>query len=306
MFRTIFLGLLVNIAIMLVLTFIIQILGLNEFLHMYLGSGYANLFAICLFWGMGGAFISLLLSKWIAKKFNRVEVLSATGKNSAFVLRVHAIAKRAGMTVMPEVGVFPSHDVNAFATGRSKNDSLVAVSSGLLERMDSEEIDGVLGHEIAHIVNGDMVTMTVIQGVGNAFVMFFAYVVAELINNATRRDNDEGRGMGGLANYFLRQFLMTIFGLLAYPIIDWFSRVREYRADAGSAKFDNKSSMIKALNALKRAYPQIKEAKSLDDKAFGASSHSPALNISSEISFAEIMSTHPTLDKRIAALNLIR
>ncbi|HLE11068.1 MAG: zinc metalloprotease HtpX [Bdellovibrionales bacterium RIFOXYD12_FULL_39_22] len=303
MFRTIFLGLLVNIAIMAVLSLIIEVFGLNQILYYYLGGGYPQLFAICLFWGMGGAFISLLLSKWMAKTFHGVEILSPTGPQSALVLRVHNIAKRAGMNTMPEVGVFRSHDVNAFATGRSKDDSLVALSTALLERMDNEEVDGVIGHEVAHIVNGDMVTMTIIQGVVNAFVMFFAYVVAEIISNATRRNDDNGRGLGGLAHYFLRQMLMTVFGILAYPIVAWFSRAREYRADAGSAQFVSKNSMVKALNALKRAYPQIRQAHAQDESVLGQRGHAPALNISNQMSWAEIMSTHPPLEKRIAALN---
>ncbi len=296
MFKTVFLGLLVNIAIMGTLSIILKITGLDQALFQYLGGGYPYLFSMCLFWGMGGAFISLLMSKWIAKTFNHVQVLSVTGPQGDVVRMVHSIAQRAGMTVMPEVGIYQSPDVNAFATGSSKNNSLVALSTGLLNLMDRDEVEGVIGHEISHIVNGDMVTMTVVQGVVNAFVMFFAFIVTQIISNALRSDNDDGPGLGFFAQFFVRQALMGVFGMMAYPIVAGFSRYREYKADAGAAKTVGAPAMIKALTALKRAYPQLVESK--DEMA---TSHA-TMNISSKINMVELFSTHPTLDKRIERL----
>lgn len=293
MFRTILLGILVNIAIMLALSFIISIFGIDKILFQYLGGGYPFLFAFCLFWGMGGAFISLLMSKWIAKRFNGVELVSTTGPYGGLARTVHTIASRAGIDEMPEVGIYNSPDVNAFATGSSKNNSLVAVSTGLLQKLNDEEIEGVLAHEVSHIANGDMVTMTVVQGIVNSFVMFFAYVVAEIISNAIRGDDDDGPGLGFFAHFLVRQLLMGVFGFIAWPVVAWFSRFREYRADSGSADLVGKYKMINALEGLKRSYPNLTQNSEIKTST---------MNISSKINMMEIFSTHPTLEKRIAAL----
>ena len=179
------------------------------------------------------------------------------------VTKVHQIARRAGLQTMPEVGIFNSPVVNAFATGRSRNNSLVAVSTGLLQKMREDEVEGVLAHEVAHIANGDMVTMALIQGVINAFVMFLARVVAYAIQSSMRSNDDrEGGGhMGGLA-YMMTVFVLEIiFGIIASTIVMAFSRWREYRADAGSAALVGKDKMIAALTALKRDYSLMQETE---------------------------------------------
>lgn len=256
-----------------------------------IGDGYQGLFIFCLFWGMGGAFISLMLSKWMAKKMMGVQILTTQGRGAELVQRVHGLARRAGLEKMPEVGVYESPEVNAFATGPSRNNSLVAVSTGLLNRMNDDEVEGVLAHEVAHIANGDMVTMTLVQGVMNAFVMFFARVVAQIINNALR--DEDGRGGLGMFGYYATVMVLDIFfGLLAAPVVMGFSRWREFRADAGGARLAGKEKMIAALERLKGSLDQIDDSQ----KAFSS------MKISGRSKFAELFSSHPSLDKRIAAL----
>lgn len=258
-----------------------------------IGQGYQGLFIFCLFWGMGGAFISLMLSKFMAKKMMGVRIIEPKGPGSELVQRVHALARKAGLEKMPEVGVYESPEVNAFATGPSRNNSLVAVSSGLLSKMGESEVDGVLAHEVAHIANGDMVTMTLVQGVMNAFVMFAARVVASIIDNAMR--DEDGRGGLGMFAYFGVVIVLDIlFGILAAPVVAGFSRWREYRADNGGARLAGKDKMIAALEALQRNVDKID--KSTDQKAF------QSMKISNTGSLAALMSTHPPLSKRIEAL----
>ncbi len=201
---------------------------------------------------------------------------------------------------MPEVGIFESSDVNAFATGPSKNNSLVAVSSGLLQRMNREEVEGVLGHEVAHIANGDMVTMTLLQGVINAFVMFFARIIAFAISNALRSNNDNGEkseGLGTFAHMMVVMVLEIVFGILGSLVVASFSRFREFRADAGGSRLAGKDKMIAALKALKTVVemPQRAEAPQANNAI-------KCLQISSRGSFIQLFSTHPSLDARISAL----
>lgn len=284
---------LTNILVISAITIIFQLFGIDNYLNAQ-GIDYQALLIICVIWGMGGSFISLMISKWMAKKMMGLTIVSATGEYGSIVRKVHEIARRAGISEMPEVAVYDSPDVNAFATGPSKNNSLVAVSTGLLQRMNEEEAEGVLAHEVSHIANGDMVTMALIQGVVNAFVMFLARVAVFAIDQATRRDNDNGRGLGFFAHIFLVHIFQAIFGLLAAPVVMGFSRWREYHADAGSAKLVGKEKMIAALENLKRNYSiqeQVKEEPSM-----------AALKISSKQAWAELFSSHPSLDKRIAAL----
>jgi heat shock protein HtpX len=256
-----------------------------------IGSSYKGLFIFCLFWGLGGAFLNLQLSKWMAKKMMGVQLLTTNGRGADLVQRVHAMARKAGLDKMPEVGVYESPEVNAFATGPSRNNSLVAVSTGLLNRMNDDEVDGVLAHEVAHIANGDMVTMTLVQGVMNAFVMFAARVVAQVINNALRDEN--GRGGLGMLGYYGTVFALDIlFGLLAAPVVMWFSRWREFRADSGGARLAGKHKMISALESLKGTLDRVDTSQ----KAFNS------MKISGSIKFSELFSSHPSLDKRIDAL----
>ncbi len=288
---------LTNILVIAAVTLILQIFGIGSYLSAQ-GIDYQSLLIICMVWGCAGSFISLLMSKWMAKTLMKLEVVTPTGPYSSLVLKVHEISRRAGLTTMPEVAIYHSPEVNAFATGPSKNNSLVAVSTGLLQRMNDQEAEGVLAHEVAHIANGDMVTMALVQGVVNAFVMFLARVAAFAIDQATRRDSDEGGGLGMMAHFFIVQILQIVFGILAAPVVMGFSRWREYRADAGSAKLVGRDKMIAALENLKRNYEiqaQVKEEPAM-----------AALKISSKGAWMEWFASHPPLDKRILALRQAR
>lgn len=292
MFKRFFLLFGVNILIIVTLGISLSVLTSMGIIPP-VSQGYTGLFVFCLFWGTGGAFINLMISKWMAKKVMGVRLLEKNGPGSELVNRVHTMARKAGLETMPEVGVYDSPEVNAFATGPSRNNSLVAVSTGLLNRMNDDEVDGVLAHEVAHVANGDMVTMTLVQGVMNAFVMFAARVVAGIINNAMR--DEEGRGgLGMFAYYGVVMVLDLLFGLLAAPIVMGFSRWREYRADAGGARLAGKEKMIAALEALKTTLDKIDP--STDQKAF------QSMKISQKSSFAQWFSSHPPLEKRIQAL----
>jgi heat shock protein HtpX len=202
------------------------------------------------------------------------------------------MAKRAGLNKMPEVGIYESPEVNAFATGPSKNNALVAVSTGLLQKMDDEEVHGVLAHEISHVANGDMVTMALVQGVVNSFTYLVSIIVTNFIAGALRGDSERGIG----DNWFIRHFIFNaVFALVAfaaYPIVAGFSRYREYRADAGGARLAGKGAMIAALEKLKGSVDEVEKSEA----AF------QSMKISNKSSFAEFFSTHPPLDKRIRAL----
>ncbi len=296
MFKRFFLFFGINILIVVTISIILSVLGLNN----YVQGGQLNLTVLagfCLIWGMGGAFISLMISKWMAKMLMGIQIIdpNAPGRYASIVESVHRFARQAGLPQMPEVGVYESEEVNAFATGPSKSNSLVAVSTGLLSRMNKDELDGVIGHEVAHIANGDMVTMTLIQGIMNAFVMFFARIAAWAVSNALRGNNDDDRPSpwAPLVNMLLVIVFEIIFGILASIVVAWFSRQREFRADQGGAKLAGKDNMIKALESLKSTY------QLLNEKPEGAVR---AMQISSKSSFLALFSTHPNLDDRIEAL----
>ncbi|QDK37148.1 protease HtpX [Bdellovibrio sp. NC01] len=254
------------------------------------------LMAFCLVWGMGGAFISLLMSKWMAKMFHGVQIIDPNSTNPelrALVTTVHNLARRAQLPKMPEVGIYDSPDVNAFATGPSKGNALVAVSTGLLQRMTDEEIEGVLGHEIAHVANGDMVTMTLIQGIVNAFAMFFSRILAGLVaSNVDEKFREVVR------------FAVTILGDIAFTmlgsiVVNYYSRKREFRADLGGAKYASREKMIAALRKLQAAY-QLPIPP--DETATGT------LKISNRDKggLAGLFMTHPRLEDRIEALQRAR
>lgn len=253
---------------------------------------YGNILVFSLLIGFGGSIISLLLSKWMAKTMMGVQIVDSRSQFSPLVNKVHTLAKQAGLPKMPEVGVYESDEVNAFATGPSKSNSLVAVSTGLLRRMDDEEVHGVLAHEIAHIANGDMVTMTLVQGVVNAFTYMVSIVVTNIISSALRGDSNRGIA----DNWFVRQFIFSlVYGLVAfaaYPLVAAFSRWREYRADAGGAKLAGSGVMIAALEKLKGSVDKVET----QEAAF------QSLKISNKKQFSEWFSTHPPLEKRIKAL----
>jgi heat shock protein HtpX len=304
MFKRVFLFVLTNILVLASLTLVWGLLSAFTPLGAMLGrSGYdlQSLAVFCLFWGFGGAIISLLLSRWIAKMSTGAVVIDpdrATGDDRWLLQTVYKLATHAEITTMPQVAVYPSLEINAFATGPSKNSALVAVSAGLLQKMNRDEVEGVLAHEISHVSNGDMVTLTLVQGVVNAFVMFLSYVISMIIMQALR-GKDEDRRDGG--NWFLRmmihQVLQMVLSLGAYVlIIAPFSRWREFRADQGGAEKVGKTKMIDALAALKDI-TQAKLARSNQDQPAPALA---AFKINGGVK--SLFSTHPSLDERIARL----
>ena len=265
------------------------------------GSSYTGLLVMCAIFGCVGSLISLFMSKSMCKKAFGVRTLvSPTNAREAFLMQtVSELAQRSGLN-MPEVGIYESNDLNAFATGHNRNAALVAVSSALLYNMNENEIKGVLGHEISHVANGDMVTMTLLQGVLNTFVYFFSYIASMAISaGMSGRNDDSDESSPGVGNpfvfYMVNSLFQVIFGILANMLLMWFSRWREYRADAGSARLEGKNCMIEALEALKRG-------TSINSKR---ESQFSALCISGPSSISELFMSHPTLDKRIAALRAL-
>lgn len=290
-------GILVAITVQFVVSFIARFFGIN-----LTSGGYAGLFTLCLIYGMVGSFISLQLSRWMAKRFHGVQVIETNTTNPTerkLIDKVHQIARNAGMEVMPEVGYYQSSDVNAFATGPSKKRSLVAVSSGLINTMNEAELEGVLAHEISHIVNGDMVTLTLIQGVVNAFAMFIAQIITMAVMNALRSRDDDRPGFG---DFMLRQMIYSVvsivFTVLGSIVVNYFSRQREFRADAGGARYSSPDKMTAALLILQKMHllPPVKDDQEGADKLatlkiFGKSS-----------GFSALFMTHPPLEERIEAL----
>lgn len=293
MFKRVFLFLAVNFLVMITISIVLSALGVGQYLTPY-GLDYQSLAVFCLIWGMGGAFISLGLSRIIAKRAMGVQVIdpNTTDSGAQELLQIIGRLTKSANIPMPEVGIYNSPEVNAFATGPSKARSLVAVSSGLLQRMDRRQVEGVLGHEITHIANGDMVTMTLLQGVVNAFVMFLARVIAFAVAQ-TRGGRDDNEGFSyGL--YFIVQFVFEIVFMIAGSIlVAWFSRYREFRADAGGARLAGRESMINALEALKR------NIENVDPRPQPAVQ---TLKISGRGAFLRLFATHPPLDERINRL----
>jgi heat shock protein HtpX len=258
------------------------------------GLNLTTLLIFCAVFGFGGSFISLLLSKFMAKRSTGTEIITqARNADEQWLLdTVAELANKAGIK-MPEVGIFPAQQANAFATGWNKNDALVAVSLGLLQRFKKEEVKAVMAHEIGHVANGDMVTMTLIQGVMNTFVLFLTRIVVHIIDQFTRNENGEG-GLGFIARFALTIILDMLFGLIAHFITSWFSRYREFRADEAGADLSSNHAMIGALQRLKAEYDMPDQ---MPDQltAFGINSHIKS-------GLMELTSSHPPLDKRIAAL----
>lgn len=291
--KRIFLFVLTNIFIIAAVTVVMSILGVSGNYIEESGINYQSLMIICLIWGMVGSFISLAISRFMAKKLMGVQVIDPKnpGQYSWLVETTHHISRSAHLPKMPEVGVYNSPEVNAFATGPTKSRALVAVSSGMLQRMNKDEIEGVLAHEVAHIQNGDMVTLTLVQGVVNAFVMFLSRVVAFAVAQAVKED------MRRLVHFISIIFFQILFGFLSIPLVAWFSRQREFRADAGSAKLVGSNKMRAALEKLKsmQGLDQT-EAQPEAVQAFKISSRRDA-------GWKAYFSTHPPLDERIRALN---
>ena len=289
--KRVFLLIATNFAVLFLLTLVMRVFGIDDWLARR-GTDYQSLLVMAAIFGFGGAFISLALSKFMAKTMMGVRVIQQPSSEAErwLVATVRSHAQQAGIG-MPEVGVFDSPEPNAFATGASRNSALVAVSTGLLDRMGRDEVKAVLGHEVAHVANGDMVTLTLIQGVLNTFVIFLARIIGSLVDGATRGNGDSrGTGMGYFITVLAAQMVL---GLFASMIVAWFSRRREFRADAGGADLAGVGSMIGALEALKRAHSPSRLPESL--AAFG-------INGERAQTFQKLFMSHPPLDERIAAL----
>jgi heat shock protein HtpX len=295
--KRVFLFVSINILVVMTISVLLRVLGVGPYITAY-GMDYSNLMAFCLIWGMGGAFISLMLSRIMAKWMMGVHVIDPNTRDpdlQHLLQMVHHLARGAHLSTMPEVGIYDSPELNAFATGPTRSRALVAVSSGLLSRMNQDEIEGVLGHEISHIANGDMVTMTLLQGVVNAFAMFLSRIIAFALAQAMRGDRERDREGGSpFFAYMIQMVLEVVFMLLGSIVIAWFSRYREFRADAGGAKLAGRTSMIRALEALRRTYDLV------DTTAQPAVQ---SLKISSRPSgLMALFSSHPPLEERIARL----
>jgi heat shock protein HtpX len=284
--KRIFLYVATNFAIMVVLGFIL--FGVLPMFGIFLGNdSNVALLIISAVFGMGGSFISLWISKWMAKRATGAVVIEQPSSDMErwLMTTVKRQADKAGIA-MPEVAIYNSPEINAFATGPSRNNSLVAVSTGLLMKMSQDEAEAVLGHEVSHVANGDMVTLTLIQGILNTFVFFFARLVANAIN----------RGNDSYAIYFLTVIVCQIvFGIFASMIVMAFSRYREYRADAGGADLAGRQKMVAALQRLQANQQESQLQGQLT--AFG---------ISGKRSWNELFMSHPPLEKRIAALQSIQ
>ncbi len=288
--KRISLFLLTNLAVLFVLNISMSLLGVGRYLHAN-GLDMTQLLVFSAIIGFTGSIISLLSSKWMAKRSTGARVINPEAPQSKteawLVNTVHQLADRAGIG-HPEVAIYDGAP-NAFATGAFKNDALVAVSTGLLETMNEEEVTAVLGHEVAHVANGDMVTLTLIQGVVNTFVVFLARVVGYLVDSIVFRNNNQ-RGVG-MGYYLTVMVCEVVFGILASIVVAWFSRQREFRADAGSAKLlGSPQPMIRALTRLGGA-----PASDLP-KNFEAS------GINSARSFGSLFASHPPIEVRINAL----
>ena len=289
--------LLTNLAVIVVFSIVFGILsrffGIGG-VHTAGGLNYTSLAIMCGLYGMIGSMISLFISKWMAKRSTGTVVIK-TPQNSTEQWLVDTVAKqaRAVNIGMPEIGIFDNSQPNAFATGWNKNKALVAVSSGLLHNMTSDEVEAVLAHEIGHVANGDMVTLALIQGVVNAFVMFFARIIGSFVDRTVFKNTSGRHGIG----YFITSIAMDILlGFLASAIVMWFSRLREFRADQMGAKLASRDKMISALNALRPA-EQRPDQMPESMKAFAISSGQ-----STGFSIANFFRSHPTLDDRIEAL----
>lgn len=279
-----------NLAVLLVASITLSLLGVG---NIHIEGNQLNmqaLLAFCLVFGMVGSFISLLLSKWMAKRSMGVQIIDKPhNEGEAWLLRtVQELSQKAGIG-MPEVGIFSSHLPNAFATGWNKNNALVAVSTGLLHRMDKEQVKAVLGHEIGHVANGDMVTLALIQGVVNAFVMFFARIIGNTVDRVVFKNENSGPG---IAYFVTTIFAEIVLGILASVIVAWFSRRREFRADQAGAELVSPQAMISALASLQQSYEEPSELNG-ELVAFG---------IRGEGKFSALFASHPPLDVRINAL----
>lgn len=282
--------LLTNLAVVFVAGIVLSIFGFSG----YMGQDGLNLTALLIFCaviGFAGSFVSLFISKWMAKRTMGVQIINQprTRHEQWLLQTVNELSQKAGIK-MPEVGIFPAYEANAFATGWNKNDALVAVSQGLLERFSPDEVKAVLGHEIGHVANGDMVTLSLIQGVVNTFVMFFARIIGYFVDRVLLK-NENGHGIGFYISTIVAQLVL---GILASIIVMWFSRKREYRADYAGASLVSPAAMISALQHL-QAEANVPGEMPDSLQAFG-------INSAIKDGFQELFMSHPHLEDRIAAL----
>ncbi|RLA13806.1 MAG: protease HtpX [Gammaproteobacteria bacterium] len=279
-----------NIAVLLVISLTFSLFGLDRYMAQQ-GMNMPMLLVFAALFGMGGSMISLLLSKTMAKRMTRARVIDQPGTADERWL-VETVARQAALAGidMPEVAVYPAPEMNAFATGANRNKALVAVSEGIFRQMSRDELEAVLAHEISHVGNGDMVTMALLQGVLNTFVIFFARIVAQIASSAGSRDG--GRGGNFMIYFAVNMAAQVLFGILASVVASWFSRKREFRADAGAANLAGRDKMVAALRRLQSGEPaQLPEQ--LD-----------AMGISASVTsgLASLLHSHPPLEARIDAL----
>lgn len=285
-----------NIAVLVLLSIVCKIFGIDAWAARQ-GVGLGGLLVFAAVFGMGGAFISLAISKWMAKMSTGARVIGEPQNDTErwllATVRTHAGAAGIGM---PQVAIYEGPEMNAFATGMSRNNALVAVSSGLLQQMDREQVSAVLGHEIGHVANGDMVTLTLIQGVLNTLVIVLARVVGRVVDSwmSGGRERD---GEGGIGYFVVVMVLQIVFGLFASIIVSWFSRWREFRADAAGANLAGRASMISALQRLSANHGDTSLPQTI--QAFGISGHLAT-------GFKRLFMSHPPIEQRIAALQAAR
>lgn len=293
MFKRVSLFLLTNLAIILVLSIVLRLLGVDRILDEQ-GSdlNYESLLILSLVIGFGGSFISLAISKWMAKRSTGAKVIEQPQNATESWLKstVERQARQAGIET-PEVAIYDSPDMNAFATGARRNSALVAVSTGLLRSMPQDEVEAVLAHEISHVANGDMVTLALVQGVVNTFVIFLSRVIGHIIDRVVLK-NERGHGIGYFVSVLVAQ---VVLGILASTIVMYVSRWREFRADAGSAQINGRQPMINALARLERGVPAALP-ESLE--AFGISS-------GARTGIRRLFMSHPPIQERIAALQSV-
>jgi len=279
----------INLLIMVTINIVLNILGVRPYLNSK-GLNYESLAVFCLVWGMGGAFISLLLSKFMAKMMMGVEIIDENTRDPEalwLIQTVHRLARFANLPKMPDIGIYDSSEMNAFATGPSKSNSLVAVSTGLFRQMSRDEIEGVLSHEIAHISNGDMVTMTLVQGMVNAFGMFLSRVISHVLSSQVEEKNRH------IVRWIATMILDIIFNILGMFVVAYVSRLREYRADAGGAQIGGKEKMIRALERLQKEMAPVPNEQS----------PIATMQISNRKGgLFDLLRTHPQLEDRIAKL----
>lgn len=288
MIKRIFFWITINLCYIFVIGLLIM--GLNHFFGININpnGSQTDLIFYCLIYGFAASLLSLFTSKWMTKRLMKMVIIEETEtdlKLKKLYNKVKEIAEKADVK-MPEVGIYESDDMNAFATGASKNSSLMGFSTGILDKMTEEELEGVIGHEMAHIKNGDMVTMTLIQGLVNAFVIYLTHVIARIVK-------EKNEGLGILTELALTMFLNVLLGYLAAPIVLYYSRVREYAADEGSAELVGKDKMISALERLRKNENESDLPSEI--VAFGISSKNKT----------DWFSTHPTIRKRIDNLNKV-